>query len=205
MKCGACGWHHRTSLSGCIFAAEACIDNRKKNLLNIDTSSTCLHNMVNFGILTVEIRWGNLQISTTSRLGSVTAWPSSSGRQPNFAALNRGRHLYLAGRPSRWALAHILVVFSSFPYYSRPYLAEDCYILVLLFITFRASRRRREMYIGHARLSHCVSAYVCVCLSVPRRIPTLLYGVGCNSGNGRGAPSCAVSGGSEIGARVSLL
>jgi len=26
---------------------------------------------------------------------------------PNFAALNRGRHLYLAGRPSRWALAHI--------------------------------------------------------------------------------------------------
>ena len=34
----------------------------------------------------------------------------SSGRQPNFAALNRGRHLYSAGRPSRWALAHILVV-----------------------------------------------------------------------------------------------
>ena len=24
------------------------------------------------------------------------------------AALNRGRHLYSAGRPSRWALAHIL-------------------------------------------------------------------------------------------------
>jgi len=23
-------WHHRTTLSGCIFAAEACIDNRKK-------------------------------------------------------------------------------------------------------------------------------------------------------------------------------
>jgi len=30
----------------------------------------------------------------------------SSGRQPNFAALNRGRHLCSAGRPSRWALAH---------------------------------------------------------------------------------------------------
>jgi len=38
-----------------------------------------------------------------------TARHSSSGRQPNFAALNRGRHLYSAGRPSRWALAHILV------------------------------------------------------------------------------------------------
>jgi len=26
-----------------------------------------------------------------------------------FAVLNRGRHLYSAGQPSRWALAHILV------------------------------------------------------------------------------------------------
>jgi len=31
----------------------------------------------------------------------------SSGRQQNFVAVNRGRHLYSAGRPSRWALAHI--------------------------------------------------------------------------------------------------
>jgi len=28
-----------------------------KNLLNIDTSSTCPHNVVNFGLLTAEIRW----------------------------------------------------------------------------------------------------------------------------------------------------
>jgi len=45
-----------------------------------------------------------------SCLGSVTAWHSSIGRQPNFAALNRGRHLYSAGRPSRGASAHILIV-----------------------------------------------------------------------------------------------
>ena len=44
------------------------------------------------------------------RLGGVTAPHSSSGRQRNIAALNRGRHLCSAGRPSRWALAHILVV-----------------------------------------------------------------------------------------------
>ena len=44
-----------------------------------------------------------------SRLGSVTAWHSSSGCQPNFVALNRGRHLYSAGRPSRWALAYIFL------------------------------------------------------------------------------------------------
>jgi len=35
----------------------------------------------------------------------TTLW--YSGRQPNFAALNRWRHLYSAGRWSRWALAHI--------------------------------------------------------------------------------------------------
>jgi len=49
-----------------------------------------------------------------SRLGSVTAQHSSSGHEPNFTALNRGRHLYSAGRPSRWALAHIFS-FISFP------------------------------------------------------------------------------------------
>ena len=37
---------------------------------------------------------------------------SSSGRQPNFASLNRGRHLCSAGRPSYWALAHILVSYN---------------------------------------------------------------------------------------------
>jgi len=30
--------------------------------------------------------------------------------------------------------------------------------------------------------------HVCVCLSVPRHIPTLLHGPGCNLGNGRGCP-----------------
>jgi len=57
--------------------------------------------------------WGHPSLfQWVSRLGSViTARPSSIGRQPNFAALSRGRHLYSAGRPSRWALAHILVHF----------------------------------------------------------------------------------------------
>jgi len=32
-----------------------------------------------------------------------------SGRQPNFAALNTGCHLYSAGPPSRWTLVHILI------------------------------------------------------------------------------------------------
>jgi len=53
--------HYHTTLSGCIFATKACIDNQKKNLLNSNMSSTCPHNMVNVGPLTAEIAsrvWG---------------------------------------------------------------------------------------------------------------------------------------------------
>jgi len=46
---------------------------------------------------------------TLSDIGSVTARHSSTGRQPDFVALSRGCHLYSAGRPSRWAWAHVLV------------------------------------------------------------------------------------------------
>jgi len=49
--------HHRTTLSGYIFATKACMDNRK-NLLNSNTSSTCPDTMVNFGPLTAEIGSG---------------------------------------------------------------------------------------------------------------------------------------------------
>ena len=53
------------------------------------------------------------------------------------AALNRGRHLYSAGRPSRWALAHILVLFKisaryeSFTYLLTPshHCAPSCPLL----------------------------------------------------------------------------
>jgi len=56
-----------------------------KDLLNSNISPTRPHNMVNFGLLTAEIRlgvWGTPE--RVSCLGSVTAWHSSSGRQPNF-------------------------------------------------------------------------------------------------------------------------
>jgi len=53
--------HHRTTLSGYIFATKAHIDNRKKNFLSSNISSTCPHNMVNFSQLAAEIGpvvWG---------------------------------------------------------------------------------------------------------------------------------------------------
>jgi len=144
-------------------------------MLNSNISSTCPHNMVNFGLLMAEIglavwstpanfngfcvlasllqRRRSTEANQTlhgvwpspelvhyiyisgalvrngilsgakftlraslalSYICSVTARQSSRGRQPNFAALSRGRHRYSAGRPSRWAMAHILVL-SFFP------------------------------------------------------------------------------------------
>jgi len=67
-----------------------------------------------FGPLASEIGslvWGTpANLNGVSRLGSVIARHStSSGRQPNFVALNKERHQYSARRPPRWALAHILV------------------------------------------------------------------------------------------------
>jgi len=47
--------HHRTTLSGYIFATKARIDNHKKNLLSSNISSRCPHNMVTFGLLAAEI------------------------------------------------------------------------------------------------------------------------------------------------------
>jgi len=56
-------------------------------------SSTCPHNMVNFGPLAAEIVslvWDTLQISTGFASWQRYCTASSSGRPLNFAALNRG-------------------------------------------------------------------------------------------------------------------
>jgi len=66
-----------------------------------------------------------------SRLIRVTARQSSSERQPNFAALNRRRHLCSAGRSSRWAMAHILVSFV-FHISCRPIIGRYVIIVVCL-------------------------------------------------------------------------
>ena len=49
--------HHRTTLSGYIFATKSFIDNLKKNLLSNNISSRCPYNIVNFCPLTAEIDW----------------------------------------------------------------------------------------------------------------------------------------------------
>jgi len=53
--------------------------------------------MVHFGPLAAET---GPVVGAPHLIDSVTARHSAGGCQPNFAALNRGRHLHSAGRPS---------------------------------------------------------------------------------------------------------
>jgi len=110
-KNSPCG-PHRTTMSGYIFAKKACIDDLKKPV----KQHYLPHLSLQYGELRPTSGWDLLaslghpsRFQWVSRLGTVTVWQSGSGHQPNYAALNRGRHLYVAGQPSRWTLAHILV------------------------------------------------------------------------------------------------
>ena len=89
--------HHRTTLSSYIFATKARIDNRKKVVIQ----QYLPHMSLQYGEFQPTSAWDLLaslgypsKFQRVSRLGSITARHSGSGLQPNFAALNRGSHLY---------------------------------------------------------------------------------------------------------------
>jgi len=102
-----------------IFATKEHIDNRKK----LVKQRYVLHMSPQYGDLRPtngSDPSGSLRhpckFQRVSRLGSVTARHLVVSVSQT-ATLNRGRHLCSAGRPSGWALAHILVSFylSFFP------------------------------------------------------------------------------------------
>ena len=77
---------------------------------NLECMSTCPHNMVNFGPLAAEIVslvWGTPGNFNWFRILAALLHGTLVVGVSQTAALNRGRHLHSAGRPSRWALAHI--------------------------------------------------------------------------------------------------
>ena len=136
--------HHPTTLSGYIFATKACIDNRKKSFVK---QQYLLHMSLQYGELRPTSGWDRFvslghpcKFQRVSRLGSVTVRYSSSGRQPNFAALNRGRHLYSAGRPSRLALANISSFFNVFDSQLILMLLYDSLSFVINAFSYRDSR-----------------------------------------------------------------
>ena len=113
--------HHGTILSGYIFATKARIDNRKK----LVKQQCVIHMSPQYGERRPTSGWhrsGSLRhpckFERVSRLGSITARHLVVGVSQT-AALNRGRHLYSAGRRSRWALAHISSLFLLFNFYDE--------------------------------------------------------------------------------------
>ena len=117
--------HHHTTVSGYIFTTKARIGNLKKTV----KQQYLPHMSPQYGQLWPTNGWDLLvslghpiKFQWVSRLGSITARHSSSGREPNLAALNTGRHLHSEGRPSRWALAHM----SSFIYCSLGIIVVAC-------------------------------------------------------------------------------
>jgi len=95
-----------------------------KIIINSSIFPTCPHNMGKFGPLTAKIGsgvWGTpanfngFLVLAALLHGTLVVGVSQT------AALNRGYHLYSAGRPSRWALAHISSTSSFFaPSYQKP-------------------------------------------------------------------------------------
>jgi len=111
--------HYRTTLSSYIFASKACIDSQQKLVKQQYLPPP--HMSSQYGELQRTNGWDLFRslghpskFQRFSRLDSITARHSSSRREPNFAALDRGCHLYSAGRPSRWELAYILDLFFFF-------------------------------------------------------------------------------------------
>jgi len=87
----------------------------------------------------------------------LSGFGDTEGRNlPYSTALANGLHysLYYV----QTVISMLFVAYSEFTHF------------MLLSVTFRVSRRRREMYMSRA--SVCLS----VCVSVPRRMPTLLHG-----------------------------
>ena len=79
-------------------------------MLSSNISSTCPHNMVNFGLLVAEmdpVVLGTPANFNGFRVLAALLHGSQLVSVSQTAAFNRGRHLYSAGRPSGWALAHI--------------------------------------------------------------------------------------------------
>jgi len=103
----------------------------EKNLLSSNISPTCPHNMVNFGPLAAEILslvWGTPGTFNGFRVLAALLHCTLVVGVSQTAALNRGRHLYSAGRPSRWALAHISSCCCCYYYYLR----REGYVFVVV-------------------------------------------------------------------------
>jgi len=118
-----------------------------KNLLSSNMSSTCFHNMVNFGLLAAEIGpvvWGTPANFNGFRvLAALLHGTPVLGFSQTLRRWTEGATYIRQGRPSRWALAHILVII----------------IAVLIFHVLKIHRMTAFCNLLMEWLSHNVKSY----------------------------------------------
>ena len=117
--------HRRRSLSGCIFATKARIDNGK-NLLNCNISSTCLHNIVNFGPTAAEICWPVWALQQISTVFAFWLRYCSDVAQQKSTKV-----CIMFGRILAWYILYIYIFGSSCP------LTEFCHVQNSLCVQLR--------------------------------------------------------------------
>ena len=127
--------------------------------------------MVNFGPLAAEIIslvWGTPGNFNGFRVLAALLHGTLVVGVSQTAALNRGRHLYSAGRPSHWALAHILVVTGS--NFKRPVNATQARSSVfcrrLVTVSVRQTTWHLQRYSWSNGLRHARHWRVCCCRRV---------------------------------------
>ena len=133
-----------------------------KNLLSGNISPTCPYNMGNFGPLSAEnvsLVWGTPANFNWFRVLAALLYGTLLVDISQTAALNRGRHLYSAGRPSRWALAHVSSFIVCFIFYNfhvnMGYFNTTIHEPFILFTTKVEKKFLNKLYLQSASMFNC--------------------------------------------------
>ena len=136
----------------------------EKNLLSSNISSTCPHNMLNFGpqaAETVSLVWGTPGNFNGFRVLAALLHGTLVVGVSQTAAFNGGRHLYSAGRPSRWALAHISSLYwnrlSTIKLFSKNRMHRVLELLKQVFLSYNHEQTNNDC----AMCSSLILPYLC--------------------------------------------
>ena len=114
-------WHHRTTLSGCIFAAKACIQNPKKKLVKRPT--------INGWDLLASLGH-SCKFQRVLRLGSVTARHLAVGVSQTLRHWTEGATYIRQGdhHVGHWPTFLVLTsLWSPYAWIGRPYIFSSCF------------------------------------------------------------------------------
>jgi len=142
-------------------------------MLSSNISFRCPHNVANFGPLTAEIDpvvWGTPANFNRFCVLAALLHGTLASASANFAVLNRGRHLYSAGRPSHWPLAHISSYYYSVPQHRNARIASTVLATVIPSVcpSIRLSHAgivSKRWHVARCSLHSQIAKYVWFCRS----------------------------------------